>query len=280
MFGFVEANTKALSEAQLHRYRGAYCGLCRELKLRHGSISRMTLNYDMTFLVLLLSSMYEPEEQGGEGRCLAHPIHRRMWWRNRFTAYAADMNVALAYYNCMDDWADDKKVLSLAEAKLLESHYQRVAKQWPMQCDAIETCMRELREIETDETSAPDAAVNSFGKLMGVLFSVEKDPVWEDEFRNFGESLGRFIYVMDACVDYAKDKKRGNYNPLLAMQGEDMTEEEKLMLLKVLIGECTARFERLPLVQDVEILRSVLYSGVWTQYAMKMKSEKRDADDQ
>ena len=56
-----------------------------------------------------------------------------------------------------------------------------------------------------------------------------------------------------------------------------MREEEQLEVLKLMIAECAAEFERLPLVRDVEILRSVLYSGVWTQYAMKLKKEKGGA---
>ena len=275
MFGFIVANTEALTEEQTARYKGAYCGLCRTLQKRHGDFSRMTLNYDMTFLVLLLSSMYEPEEDCGEGRCMAHPLHRRSWWKNRFTDYAADMNVALAWHNCMDDWADEKKVLSLTEAKLLRSQYEKVYRVWPRQCDAIETCMETLHAVETSEEVAPDAAANAFGQLMGELFAVEEDSVWNPRFRAFGEALGRFIYMMDACVDLEKDRKKGNYNPLLALYPTGtVDEEEKLALLKMLIAECSAEFERLPLLKDVEILRSVLYSGVWTQYEMKLRREK------
>ena len=79
-----------LTEEQLERYRGCYCGLCRSLQERHGELSRLTLNYDMTFLVLLLGSLYEPEERGGEravagferqapaaaaGSCLQYILH-------------------------------------------------------------------------------------------------------------------------------------------------------------------------------------------------------------
>jgi hypothetical protein len=209
---------------------------------------------------------------------MAHPLHRRIWWKTRFTDYAADMNVALAWHNCMDDWNDEKKLLSLTEAKMLRSHYEKVYRTWPRQCDAIELCMETLRAVETSPESAPDAAANAFGRLMGELFSVEADSVWNPRFRAFGEALGRFVYMMDACVDLETDRKKGNYNPLLAMYpAGDVDEEEKLELLKMLIAECSAEFERLPLLQDVEILRSVLYSGVWTQYALKLKKEKGGA---
>ena len=280
MFGFVVANTDALNEAQLARYKGAYCGLCRALQQRHGDLSRLTLNYDMTFLILMLSSMYEPEEESGTDRCMAHPLHGRGWWRNRFTDYAADMNVALAWHNCMDDWNDERKVLSLAEARLLRAHYEKIYEQRQRQCDAVEACMETLRAVETSPDAAPDAAANAFGQLMGELFAVEEDSIWNPRFRAFGEALGRFVYWMDACVDLDQDRRKGCYNPLISLHGaEAVDEEEKLELLKMLIAECTAEFERLPLVRDVEILRSVLYSGVWTQYQLRRKKKKNEKEE-
>ena len=62
MFGHVQANLADLSEEEKKRYRAAYCGLCHTLGKRYGFWTRMALTYDLTFLSLLLSSLYEPEE--------------------------------------------------------------------------------------------------------------------------------------------------------------------------------------------------------------------------
>ena len=61
MFGYLVAATKVLEDDELSRYKSVYCGLCRSLKRCFGQHARLTLNFDMTFLVLLLSSLYEPE---------------------------------------------------------------------------------------------------------------------------------------------------------------------------------------------------------------------------
>ena len=60
MFGTLIASASSLSEEEMKRYKACYCGLCRSLKQRYGQFSRLTLNYDMTFLILLLQSLYEP----------------------------------------------------------------------------------------------------------------------------------------------------------------------------------------------------------------------------
>lgn len=277
MFGYIEANIKALSDEETARYRGCYCGLCRSLKQRHGQLSRITLTFDMTFLVMLLSSMYEPEESAGSGRCFVHPLKKRDHWSNKFTDYAADMNVALAYFNCLDDWRDDKNPMRYIQAGALKSHYEKVARDWPRQCRAIEDCLSRLSDIENGADDDADAAANCFGELMGELFVCVEEPLWADRFRQFGQALGRFIYMMDACVDLEKDIKHGNYNPLIAMGKDHLTEDEKRTILKVLIGDCCRIFEQFPIIQDVGIMRNVLYSGVWNQYALALRKNKEDA---
>ena len=66
MFGFISIDPNKLTQEQVLRYKSIYCGLCRSLRDRHGTMARMTLTYDMTFLVLVLCSLYEPNEIGGE----------------------------------------------------------------------------------------------------------------------------------------------------------------------------------------------------------------------
>ncbi|MBQ8009986.1 MAG: hypothetical protein IJ265_00305, partial [Oscillospiraceae bacterium] len=91
MFGFVQANVQDLKPRDKERYQAVYCGLCRTLKERHGSLARMGLTYDLTFLALLLSSLYEPEESKNAGRCVIHPCKPRNYVQNRCTEYEADM---------------------------------------------------------------------------------------------------------------------------------------------------------------------------------------------
>ena len=123
MFGYVIANKEIMTEDQLARYKACYCGLCRALKSRRGSLSRITLSYDLAFLALVLSSMYEYEECEGAERCIMHPMKTHAWCQSEATDYAADMNLALAYLNALDDWKDDKKLLKLTAAGMMSEEY-------------------------------------------------------------------------------------------------------------------------------------------------------------
>ena len=62
----------------------------------------------MTFLILVLSSLYEADDRIGLERCIVHPKSKHTYIVNRFTNYAADMNIALTYNKFLDDWEDDK----------------------------------------------------------------------------------------------------------------------------------------------------------------------------
>ncbi|MEG1996803.1 MAG: DUF5685 family protein, partial [Clostridiales bacterium] len=252
MFGYIVANREALTESETQRYRACYCGLCRSLKQRHGRLSRLTLSYDMTFTVLLLSSLYEPESCRGIERCVAHPMHEHGYWQNNFTDYAADMNIALSYHKCLDDWYDEHKLPEYFSAKMLFPHYQQVLHQYPRQCQTIEKNLQRLMELEKKNCANPDLMAGIFGDLMGELFVYREDH-WAGILRNLGQKLGVFIYMMDACVDLDKDRKKGLYNPLLAL-GDDVAADYS-DLLSILMGDCALEFEKLPLMQDIGVLR-------------------------
>ena len=274
MFGYIVANSEILSEEDKQRYKAVYCGLCHALKERHGQFGRMTLNYDMTFLILVLTSLYEPEMSKGDERCIVHPCAKHCFHTNEITEYASDMNVALAYLNQLDNWHDDKNLLSLIYARILKRRYLKISKKYPRQCEAMEGCIARLSELEKTGEQNPDAGARYFGELMGEIFAFREDR-WAQQLRAMASSLGEFIYIMDAVIDLPKDMKKRRYNPLTALKKEGRNDGYFKDILTMLIGNCTMDFEKLPLVEDVSIMRNILYSGVWTQYELEHEKRKR-----
>ena len=272
MFGYVNVNWKELPEPQKKRFGAVYCGVCRQIREQSGHLSRLGLRYDIAFLATLLMSLYEPEETSGPNACGLHPISRRPWVDNEFIRYGADMNVALAYYNCLDDWRDDKKYTARAMAGVFGRHMSRIQSLYPRQCGAIAACIENLSRLEKENCPSPDETANCFGRLMAELFVVRED-LWEQDLRQMGFHLGRFIYLLDAAVDFERDLKHGKYNPYIAMGMEqaDWARWEDYLVLTM--ARCTESYERLPLVQDKEILDNILYSGVWTHCRGGKKEE-------
>ena len=271
MFGYVMANFQELTKEQKERYNAIYCGICRRIRVQSGNAARLGLRYDMAFLAALLMSLYEPEEEAGDRACMLHPLKPRSWVDNEFVQYAADMNVALAYYNLLDDWQDDGKRSAKLLADLYEKHLPEIEERYPRQCGAIRDCIARLSALERENCSNPDEPAACFGELMGELLTYEED-LWAPTLRTMGQSLGRFIYLLDAALDYDKDAKKEKYNPYLAMgTGKDWARWEEYLVLTM--GRCTANFEKLPLVQDKALLDNILYSGVWVNYRRTRKEE-------
>ena len=266
-FGYITANLPELSQQEKDRYSEVYCGICRAIGRDSSQPARLGLRYDMAFLALLLQSLYEPEEEKHKNRCLTHPLKARPWTDSAIIRYTADMNVALAYCKCLDDWQDDRKASAWLLAKAMEPDYERIAREYPRQCGVLRRCLGELSRLEQENCQNPDLPAGLFGELMAELFVWQED-LWAPELRSLGNALGRFIYLMDAVLDAPEDQKKGSYNPTLTVWEMDW---ERVFSLTM--ARCTEYYEKLPLVQDKALLDNILYSGVWVAYRQKYKKE-------
>ena len=273
MFGYVMANLGELEKSRKNRYSAVYCGICRGIRGQSSQLCRLGLSYDMAFLAILLMSLYEPKETEGKHACMVHPC--RSWTDNRYIRYAADMNVALAYYNALDDYEDEGKRSSKLLCGVFGKELDRIREAHPRQCDAIAAGIRELNRLEKENCPNPDEPAGCFGKLMGQLLVYEED-LWAGTLREMGDALGRYIYLADAAVDYRRDQKKNQYNPFLAMgMAEDWETWEQYLVLAM--GRVTRAYERLPLVQDKDILDNILYSGVWVEYRRRQRKKEGQA---
>ncbi len=262
MFGIAVARLDQVSEAAKARYQSLYCGLCHTLKERYGQAPRVTLSYDLTFLAMLQGSLFEGDEEQGHERCASHPAKGIAYTVNPQMPYAADLSVALAYHKCLDDIHDEGSVAARGTEALLHRHYEHAYTRIPAECAAIERCMDEIRLIEEDPTSAPDDAALAFGGLMAELFAHDAG-FWEPHMRALGFAIGRVVYLMDAAVDLQEDEKSGSYNPF-AHKG--MTDEELREMLGALALDAAEAFDALPLERDLDLLQSVIYSGIWQKF--------------
>ena len=272
MFGFVNANVRELTPEQKTRYNSVYCGICRQIRLRSSSTARLGLRYDMAFLALLHMSLYEPEETAGKRACGIHPLRPRPWVDNHAIQYAADMNVALAYYKSLDDWHDDGSLTGKVMTGVFEKHMDAIAARYPRQCEAIRVNIAKLNQLEAENCADPDVVANCFGQLMGDLF-VDREDIWAPTLRRMGVALGRFIYLADAAMDYRKDQRKKQYNPYLACGAGENSAGWEHQLVQTM-ARCTEEFEKLPLVQDKDILDNILYSGVWCGVRIKEEDGK------
>ena len=236
MFGYININQKELSEESKKIYQAYYCGLCQKLKTNCGTKGQMLLSYDLTFLIVLLTGLYELENTETEFTCPLPPTKKRTAYINEATEYAADMNLILAYQNLLDDWKDEKSYTKKAFVKILDKDYTRIVSKYPRQVRALEEFMRKTAEAEKNKETNLDLVAGLTGEMLGEIMCWREDE-WQEEMRTLGFYMGKFIYLMDAYEDYEADQKKNCYNPLVYMEKENDQEFDtfcKLLLTSMM----------------------------------------------
>lgn len=263
MFGYITINKDELKIKDYRKYRAFYCGVCHSLYKQYGFSGQMTLSYDMTFLAILLSSLYEDNTVPVKRKCLPHPIKAHETIYNEYTYYAASMNVLLTYYKMQDDWEDERSIKGAAFMRLLKRGAKKARRLFPNQAEAIKTYISEQKELEARNERNVELAANPTGRMLAAIFDYKQDE-WQKDLQIMGLNMGKFIYITDAFDDYDKDIKKHNYNPF-SEKTENFNEGVRGMLT-LLAANFSKAFERLPILDNSELLRNILYSGVWNGY--------------
>lgn len=273
MFGYIVLNKPEIKFKDYDIYRSYYCGLCHQLRKKFGISGQLTLSFDMTFVVLLLTALYEPEVTTKRLRCMVHPARKQMIRESAVTEYAADMNLLLTYYKCVDDWKDEKKILKFAYAGLLAGKNKKTEALYRKKAEVIVKYLEELSLLEKAGETDMDRMAGCFGHIMEEILAYKEDE-WERGLRRMGFFLGKFIYLLDAYDDVEKDVKNGCYNPFSSMYIMESFEDEIRQILIMMLAECCKEFEKLPIIEYTDILRNILYSGVWSRFELISRKRK------
>ncbi|MBQ3421726.1 MAG: hypothetical protein IJH34_08650 [Romboutsia sp.] len=266
MFGYVKINKMDLTFREYDHNRGYYCGLCKSLKDNHGEISRLTLNYDITFLVLVLTSLYRPKSSVIEEGCITNPFKKKKKITNEITEYAASMNVLLSYYKLEDNLNDDKGIKDIISYNLYKGKLKSAYNKYPQKAEYIKNELHELNELEKDLNYNIDMVSNKFGNLMGEIF-VYKNDEYEQDLRNIGFNIGKYIYILDAYEDLEKDYEKGRYNPFIEyINNKEELKERVDKLISISLGILAKSIDNLNLKVNTTIIDNIVYSGIYLRY--------------
>jgi hypothetical protein len=271
MFGYVRPPLQDLSQEDADRFRRMYCGLCHTLGTRYGTAARMILNYDFTYLAILLSEKTEGEVHSK--RCMVHPVHPREFLEESAAMeLAADESVILAYWQLRDgvedhDWFHGLKYRSLSA--VLEPAYKKAAKLRPAFDETVRRQLSQLRELERENCASIDRAADAFAVLLGSAAKEVDDPIQRRVLEQILYHLGRWVYLVDAADDMKKDAEEGNYNPValrFEVQNGVWTPEKRQEFAVTLdhsIRMITTAFELWNFGVWTPILQTTFYTGLF-----------------
>lgn len=270
MFGYIRPRIDELRVRDEVRYRAAYCGLCRSLGKRYGMHCRFLVNYDITFLYLLLA-MQEEAKASEKCFCPANPLCRKKCVAETpAMEYAADVCVLLCALS-LDDMRRDTKgverVIPAIAYGSLRGALRKAESRRPALASLAKRQLSALHDLEAQNCPSMDRVADAFA----VLLSHCADEFLPGEKRAVQQLLyhvGRFIYLTDALDDLPKDAKSGSYNPLLhrfsCPEGQFSPEDRAYVCRSIddSVGFAAAALELCEGTQNREILHNIVYLGM------------------
>ena len=218
MFGYVIPVKCELKVREFDAFRAAYCGLCHSLRDRYGLPARFILNYDFTFLAILLSAG-EQEIQYTKRRCVARPFRREPCCLVGTASHqAAGCSLILSWWRLQDGIADHGFVRALPYrliTMLLRSAYRRAARDFPEFDSHCKAQLAALAAFEQAKSPDLDRVADAFAQILPHAAAHVEDVGERRILTELLYQVGRWIYLIDAYDDLEADKQSGNFNPLL-----------------------------------------------------------------
>jgi len=265
LFGYVSADRPELKIKEYDTYQAYYCGLCHALK-EYSHKARILLNYDCSFLFLLMEAQRDEKPVYMQKHCMVHPLKKKMIAGYGGADYAAAVNILLGVLSMKDHAADDRDLLSGAGAAIYNGDYNKARARYPKTAEVIERQLKLLDEAEQRGEKEIDRAAEPFAELLAGIFEQAAEKGAERPMCSLGYNLGRWIYLIDAYDDFEKDVKKKRYNPFIARFGTEKTDEliecAKYNLNASATKACMA-YDLLDIKKHGAILENILYSGIY-----------------
>jgi len=273
MFGYIYPDKPELRIMDYAAFQAHYCGLCKTLKKEFNFVSRLLLNYDCTFLYVLLNALFPEKSDIRQEHCAFVPFRKKTVIYGAGRSYAAGVNVILAFNKALDNIRDEKRVKSYLFRAFYKGTYRRAKKAFPHEADIVERRLLELSELEKRGCSDIDEVADVFSRMLGGILKnapgfSEKD---QRKLYHLGYNLGRWIYLIDALDDIEKDVKDNAYNIFLVRYGFDGNDvqafknkqiEELEFNLYYSLSEAAKAFELLDIQKNRQLLENIIYMGL------------------
>ena len=267
MFGYVRPLRDELKCKDLDLYRATYCGLCRTMRQRYGLLAPMFLNFDFTFLALLLA-LEETRFQPCRGRCHAKPFRKvPMCQQSASLDLAADESIVLTYWKLRDSAKDDGLVGGFPArllSWLLRPSYRKAVERCPDFDRVVVSSLEELAQLEREECPSIDRTADTFARLLQAAAPVTGDPGKDRPVSLLLYHLGRWIYLVDARDDLEEDRQSGAYNPLLLRFGPVCDDEILGTTMEHSLNMARSAVSVLEMGCRREVIENILYLGLPT----------------
>ncbi len=281
MFGYVYPFKPDLKIKYYNTFKSYYCSLCHAIKNNYGNIPRISINFDITFMAILLDSFSSTKPNIQKKTCLMHPTEKKLIIKdNTSINYTSHINIILTHNKIIDDINDENNLFSKIIFPISNKYIQKLPKKFQEINLIISKYLKDLQILESSqEALSIDEYSHPFGNIVKNIFSFygklnnfEKNYLHSIE--NIGYNLGKWIYLIDAFNDIEKDFKKNSFNPILKIHKINFKNDFDILKFKREIKEdfsstltfinlkCLENFENLFLTKNYDLIENILQLGM------------------
>lgn len=255
MLGYLHPKLKSSNSKLKEQYKALYCGLCHGLKKNYGYRGIACLNYEVTFLLLLIISASEKESVIFHGSCCLTPFVRVPFidYLSREVKTSADISILVSGFEIKDNINDGGVFIWKIFDRLLNKLNETATNEISEFEASIKNKLNTFYNLENNESDNIDDILCACGdiveKFVEPLLPAVDGPVAEI-ISMIANYIGQWIYLVDACDDLQKDIFTDNFNPLRHLSDYRIV-RDKMVGLQLHIRELISR---LPLNEYGELL--------------------------
>ncbi len=282
MYGYITPIKTELSQADFCLYRAFYCGMCVATKQMFGQLPRLTTNYDMAFLSVLLCDFAQENMAFYSCRCICNPKKKAVVCRNALFEKLVALNVLLAYHKADDDVIDGGGLKKRFVRRVLKKHYLRAAAMLPEADEIVRAEYARLRAFEKENAQGVDRVADCFASMMQALGTLITGTE-NEQMQKLLYNVGKFVYLADALDDVDEDFRKKRYNPLLSTFGgyenrRQFIEDNRAALTFMLastVNRAIECFNAIEFKGAHDLLKNVLHRGMREKCTALLESKKK-----
>lgn len=286
MFGYVKTDKPEMKIKEYEAYRGLYCSLCKAMGKHFGVLSRLTLSYDITFLVLTRLSFMGTLPRFENGRCPFNPSKKCNYCCNtdEELRYASAVSVMMFYHKVRDNISDGsvlKKLLMYLILPWATLKYKKAKKMYGEVAEIIRESMEKQADTEKKNSANTDEASHNSAEALGKITAYNiADP--EGNIYRFGYGIGKWVYLTDAFDDIEKDLKDKSYNVFANkynLTKESYSDEIKADITATINMSSVIfidAYEKIKNKTLTPIMENIIYEGMHKSIDRILKGENKD----
>lgn len=286
MFGYVKTDKPEMKVKEYEAYRGLYCSLCKAMGRHFGVLARLTLSYDITFLVLTRLSFLGTLPCFEGGRCAFNPTKKCSYCTNaeEELRYASAVAMIMLYHKVRDNISDGSVLKKLVMYLLLPwatLKYKKAKRMYGEIAEITQECMSKQSEAEKKNSASTDEAAHQSAEALGRITAYNIDDP-EGNIYRFGYGIGKWVYLTDAFDDIEKDLKDGSYNVFVNkynLTQESYNEEIKADITATINMSSilfTDSYEKIENKTLSPIMENIIYEGMHKSLDRIIKGENKD----